>query len=206
MAKDVLQIAAAELGSTESPPGSNKTKYGAWYGLNGQSWCMIFVQWCFAQAGLTLPCKTASCSGLLSWYRKHQPERVVSAPRRGDIAIYNFGHTGIIETAAADTITDIEGNTSAGDAGSQSNGGGVFRRTRSKKLVSGYIRPFDNLNEEEDTMTYYKTLADIPASYKAAVQKAVNKGALSGTSAGELNVSEDLCRILTILDRLGQLD
>ena len=60
--------------------------------------------------------------------------------------------------------------------------------------------------EEEDDMTYYKTLADVPAAYKAAVQKAVNAGALKGTGGNVLNISEDLCRTLTVLDRLGVLD
>ena len=59
---------------------------------------------------------------------------------------------------------------------------------------------------EEDTMTYYQTLADVPEYYRAAVEKAVEKGALNGTGGGELHVSEDLCRTLTILDRLGKLD
>lgn len=55
-------------------------------------------------------------------------------------------------------------------------------------------------------MVIYKTLDDVPGSYKAAVQKAVDKDALKGTGSGEINVSEDLCRTLTILDRLGKLD
>ena len=33
----------------------------------------------------------------------------------------------------------------------------------------------------------------------------MDKGALNGTGNGELNVSEDLCRTLTVLDRIGQL-
>ena len=48
----------------------------------------------------------------------------------------------MVESAAAGTVTAIEGNTSAGDGGSQDNGGGVFRRTRSRSLVKAYIRPF----------------------------------------------------------------
>lgn len=60
--------------------------------------------------------------------------------------------------------------------------------------------------EEDDEMVYYKTLAEVPTYYKDAVQKAVDKGALKGTGNSELNVSEDLCRTLTILDRLGKLD
>ncbi len=153
MAKDPLKIAAGELGSTEQPANSNRTKYGAWYGWNGVAWCMIFVQWCFATAGLPLPFKTASCSELLAWYRNNHPECIVTQPKPRDIIIYNFGHTGIVESATAGTITAIEGNTSAGDSGSQSNGGGVFRRTRGKKLVTAYIRPFNNYSFEEDDMT-----------------------------------------------------
>jgi hypothetical protein len=110
---------------------------------------MAFVQWCFDQAGRRLPYHTASCSALLNWYRQNRPECIVTAPRPGDIIIYNFGHTGIVESVAGSTITAIEGNTSAGEAGSQSNGGGVFRRKRSKTLVTAYIRAFD---EEEDDM------------------------------------------------------
>lgn len=59
--------------------------------------------------------------------------------------------------------------------------------------------------EEDDDMPKYKTLADVPSYYKDAIQKAMDKGALNGTGGGEINVSEDLCRTLTVLDRLGVL-
>ena len=42
--RNVLEIARAELGQTEQPAGSNRTKYGAWFGLDGYPWCMMFVQ------------------------------------------------------------------------------------------------------------------------------------------------------------------
>ena len=155
-AEKVLAIARGELGNTESPAGSNRTRYGAWMGMDGQPWCMSFVQWCFAQAGRPLPHRTASCGDLLSWYKRYCPERVVTVPQTGDIIIYNFGHTGIVEGVGvgkdAGYILAIEGNTSAGEAGSQSNGGGVFRRKRSKALVTAYIRAFDDL-DKEDNMT-----------------------------------------------------
>lgn len=60
--------------------------------------------------------------------------------------------------------------------------------------------------KENDGMTYYKTINDVPSYYRAAVDKAVDAGALNGTGNGDLNVSEDLCRTLTVLDRLGKLD
>ena len=59
--------------------------------------------------------------------------------------------------------------------------------------------------KEDDDMVYFKTLADVPSYYRAAVDKAVKAGALNGTGDG-INVSEDLCRTLTVLDRLGKLD
>ena len=43
----VIQIAKWQVGVTESPPNSNKQKYGAFYGLNGYAWCVMFVFWCF---------------------------------------------------------------------------------------------------------------------------------------------------------------
>ena len=45
--KQVLQIARPELGVKESPPNSNRTKYGRWFALDGYPWCMMFVQWVF---------------------------------------------------------------------------------------------------------------------------------------------------------------
>lgn len=50
----------------------------------------------------------------------------------------------------------------------------------------------------------YETINDVPASYKATIQKLVTKGILKGYGGGKLNLSEDMCRILTILDREGQ--
>ena len=58
---------------------------------------------------------------------------------------------------------------------------------------------------EEDKMVYYEKLKDVPEWYKGAIQKCIDKGALKGEGNGVLNLSEDLCRTLTILDRLGNL-
>lgn len=55
-------------------------------------------------------------------------------------------------------------------------------------------------------MTYYKKFENIPTWYQAAVKKAIDAGALNGTGGGELNVSEDLCRTLTVLNKMGALD
>ena len=58
----------------------------------------------------------------------------------------------------------------------------------------------------EDDMVSYKTIEDVPASYRPSVQKLLDKGVLKGYENGEIYVSEDLCRTITILDRLGLLE
>lgn len=79
-----------------------------------------------------------------------------------------------------------------------------------KMLRVGYLPPnmprWQTKPKMEDRgMVYYETLDDVPSWYKDAVQKCVDKGALRGDKNGVLDVSEDLCRILTILNRLGKL-
>lgn len=51
----------------------------------------------------------------------------------------------------------------------------------------------------------YLTINDVPSYYKPTIQKLMTKGWLQGTGGNNINVSEDMCRILTILDRAGQL-
>lgn len=190
MNRRALDIARRELGSTESPAGSNRTKYGKWLGLDGQPWCMSFVQWCFDQAGAPLPCRTGSCSALLRWYRANQPERVAQDPMPGDIVIYRFGHTGIVESASGSDVTAIEGNTSPGQGGSQDNGGGVFRRTRKRSLAEAYIRPMEEERmtgkEIYDALCQYLSNQPVPAWARAELEEAAAMGITDGENPMQL--------------------
>ena len=76
-------------------------------------------------------------------------------------------------------------------------------------------RKYNNANdEEEEEMPVYEKLNDVPAAYRPAVQKIMEKGALSGYSDPDpsrlddnvLKVSEDFCRIAVVLNNLGLLD
>lgn len=40
----IVGVAEGEVGERES--GHNMTKYGAWFGMDGEEWCAIFVAWC----------------------------------------------------------------------------------------------------------------------------------------------------------------
>ncbi len=189
---DVLNIACGQLGVTESPAGSNRTKYGKWMGLDGQPWCMSFVQWCFHQAGTPLPHKTGSCSALLNWYQKNRPDCVVKGPQPGDIAIFTFGHTGIVERALPGSVMCIEGNTSPGQSGSQDNGGGVYRRQRNLALVRAFIRPFpkkeDIMTGKEiyDALTDYLSRQPVPNWAKKELEEAMKMGITDGSNPMQL--------------------
>lgn len=54
---------------------------------------------------------------------------------------YKTDHCGICESVSGQYVTAIEGNTSNGNTGSQSNGDGVYRRKRKLSLVLGAYRP-----------------------------------------------------------------
>lgn len=68
--------------------------------------------------------------------------------------------------------------------------------------------------EEEEEMPTYEKLNDVPTSYRPAIKKLMEKGALSGYSDPDpsrlddnvLKVSEDFCRIAVVLNNLGLLD
>lgn len=181
-----LEAARREIGTAESPPRSNSVKYNDWYygrrvSGDGYPWCMAFVQWCFHAGGEPLPYKTASCSALLRWFRANAPQRVVSAPAAGDVAIFSFGHTGIVESWTDTTVTCIEGNTSRADA---ANGGEVMRATRPRSLVTAYIRWEEILTGEE----IYRRLRDYLASKsapewaEAELEEAKRLGITDGTA------------------------
>ena len=73
-------------------------------------------------------------------------------------------------------------------------------------IDEGAWADFKKRLEGEEEMTYYKTIGDVPADYRPALEKLLDRGALKGCGDGTIQVSEDLCRTMTILDRLGLLE
>lgn len=192
-AEKVLAIARGELGNTESPAGSNRTKYGKWFGLDGYAWCMMFVMWCFNQAGALrlLPKRTASCGDLMR-SAKAAGCWVTEDYRPGDVVIYDFpggaatDHTGIIESVTASGVVAIEGNTS--QAGSQSNGGQVCRKSRKHNVIVGAVHP--KFEEEDDMNIDELTDADL-VKLAGRMQAALAKQPVSATLAPELQEARD---------------
>jgi cell wall-associated NlpC family hydrolase len=134
---NIVAIAEKEIGYTETPTNSNKTKYGKWFGFDGVAWCGMFVSWCYDKAGLPLgnvgfSKGFAGCQTAVAHYKKKN--KVTNNPIAGDIVFFDwnndgrYDHTGIfVKDIDGKSFETIEGNTSLTN---QSNGGQVMRRKR----------------------------------------------------------------------------
>jgi hypothetical protein len=124
-------------GVTESPAGSNRgPRIDQWErmcDILGQPWCGCFCNACLVAAGFpsqpwlrycpSIEGKARSREGGWSWH-------AISEARPGDLVLYGLGIAEHVELYAGGGVT-YGGNTSSGSSGSQSNGGGVFKRQRS---------------------------------------------------------------------------
>lgn len=146
----VIETARRELGVIEEP--TNLTKYGRWFGLDGQPWCAIFVTWAFSQAGMDLRSMlgpgieytpTFAALGVKAGWQ-------VAEPQAGDICLFRFpsmgriSHVGIVVEPSGTSIVTIEGNTTSQPNASiemQRNGGMVAQRVRARGLVPVLLRP-----------------------------------------------------------------
>lgn len=135
---------------------NNDTIFGKEYGLNHNPWCAMFVSYVFNQAGagklVAASSKKgfASCQAGYEWFKKHGQIVPFEQAQPGDIAFINFDknaktteHVGIIYAPQPKKlwVATYEGNTSGSAAGSQANGDGCFKKTRTKDLVMGVARP-----------------------------------------------------------------
>lgn len=144
-----IEIAKKEVGYKEGT--NNDTKYGVWFGLNHQPWCMIFVVWCFNQAGLgSKILKTAGVEALEAWAVKNKFTVPVDKVQANDLLLFDWDHAGHaehIEIAAGGIdpkthlIPTVGGNTGPDHVGvNQSNGDGVYSKVRTTTVVRTAVR------------------------------------------------------------------
>lgn len=146
---EVLKVAIAEVGTTESPMNTNKTKYGKWFGLDGVAWCGIFVSWCYDKAGYNLgkigfSKGFAGCQTAYDYFKKSG--EITIDPQPGGIVLFDwnndkrYDHVGIFHSwkEKGKTFNTVEGNTSLVN---QSNGGSVMLRVRTIENNPVFINP-----------------------------------------------------------------
>ena len=142
-AYDIVQVAVAELGYLEKDEATdnlddktadagwgNYTKYGRWYGWNGDSWCSIFVAWCANQAGISTSVIPKNRYGRVrekkaffidendednDLYYESFSQGGTYIPKIGDLfftlnAATGQNHIGIVRSVSENEFITIEGN------------------------------------------------------------------------------------------------
>lgn len=133
--EDIIAVAETQLGYMEGSlegtvQGYNDvTKYGEWYGMNGQPWCAMFVSWCAKEAEIStnvIP-KHASCDEGMKWFSNRGRFEFglyyggTYIPKRGDIVYFGYrmsngaydsNHVGIVYKVDDKKIHVLEGNSS----------------------------------------------------------------------------------------------
>ncbi|MDD3171291.1 MAG: CHAP domain-containing protein [Bacilli bacterium] len=117
----LIAIANEEIGYVEGP--NNDTKYGAWYNLNYEAWCAMFVSWCCYEAGISTKIvpRYCGCTAGMAWFAAENRfgARGEYTPQPGDIIFFRDAdqstgstHTGIVIAVDETKVYTIEGNTS----------------------------------------------------------------------------------------------
>lgn len=148
----IINACKGEIGQHEEPVGSNKQKYGLWYGMNGVAWCAQYVAYCFAMAGYPLKID----KGFKGFHyvptlhaRAKAKGWLTTTPQAGDIVLFDFKpndgkefaqHVGVFSgNMVGGNYMCYEGNTSSGEHGSQDNGDCVAYKPRQKVFILGFV-------------------------------------------------------------------
>jgi hypothetical protein len=172
-AQQFIAAALAEVGTVEKAdkthPQGNIVRYWDDIGhpaYQGLSWCGAFVMAMAKKVALEIPVVISTATGAAifqaqgRWYPTGQPGDLVFFAWNND---GHIDHVGIVVEAHPDgTYTTVEGNTSAGAAGSQRNGGMVAKRTRKASIV-GFGRPLFTNPREWDEMASKDEIREVVA-------------------------------------------
>ena len=142
-----LGWAKAHLFVTEKPAGSNGGPgISTWqqeFGFGRVPWCGIFCGKALRAAGVSVTSRVASVALIEADARAHRaPFKGWTSwqnAKPGDLAVIGGHgvHVELVRSVGNGGINTYGGNTSAGTAGSQSNGGGSFPRFRPAGAVTG---------------------------------------------------------------------
>ena len=170
-------------------------------------WCAAFVSAAAVQSGAgewyPLEC---SCARIIENAKEMGiwVERDDHIPTVGDWVLYNWDAkpTGD-DTGAPDHVGVVIGMED-GDMlvaeGNYDNAVKLRRISIDWSKLRGFVHP----EFEEEDMRYH-TLEQVPGYARGTIEKLITDGSLRGIAEDDLGLSEELIRILVILDRRGRL-
>lgn len=176
-------------------------------------WCAAFVSAVAWEAGfekiMPLEC---SCPRMIDLAKEMGiwVENDAYEPQLGDWVLYNWqagkygddtgsaDHVGIVIYVQKDRYTVAEGN--------YDNGVKLRSIVRNEPTIRGFICPdFKSMAAKEETMKQYRSIEEAPEYARETLCKLTKDGSLLGVGGNNLGLTEDLIRILVILDRRGKL-
>ena len=107
---DIIGVARTQIGYRETF--DNKTKYGAWYGLDYQPWCAMYVVWCARQA--KIPSSVLASTGFADpeCFEIECKDGKEYTPVPGDLFFKkDLSHTGLVYHVDGEYFYTLEGNT-----------------------------------------------------------------------------------------------
>lgn len=171
-------------------------------------WCAGFVSAAAVMAGFgenyPLEC---SCARIMEKAQRMGiwVEDDAHVPLIGDWVLYDWqgkdgecvgapDHVGIVIGREGDELLIVEGN--------YDNAVKLRKIPVGWEKIRGFVCP--GLEEEGD-MIRYRTLEEVPGYARETIRKLTQDGSLKGIGEDDLGLSEELIRILVILDRRGKL-
>lgn len=131
-------------------------------------------------------------------------------PQVGDWVLYNWqasgqgddtgspDHVGIVVHVQNGSCQVVEGN--------YDNSVKLRTVTRDQQFIRGFICPdYKSMETEYPQGKRYKTVEEAPEYSRQTLQKLTADGSLLGIREGDLGLTEEMIRILVILDRRGNL-
>lgn len=241
-AEQICEVARSQIGTVADT--NNHCIYNQEYvNITGTSnlndpWCCKFVWWVFRHAGASElfyggnAC--AGCTLTMSYYRNHNQMVSFSDAQPGDLVFFNWNHNsttkadhiGIaIGTPENGKLTTVEGNTTKpGTSGDESNGHGVWMKTRREADIVGIARPkykganlgqtfgidgsysgYEGNEESSTTNSLFGAITDFGSKLMKGIfgEKAVD--ALSGSNSSSYSNSDYASSVASNADNDGQL-
>ena len=184
--KRLTEIAEGYIGYMEGP--NNDTPFGKWFGLNNQPWCAMAVSKILHEAGILEGYTNkkkghASCDEWLKHLAKNNQLVPIGEAQRGDLVFFQFDddaqpdHVGIVKyhNTALKYMKVWEGNTSADNRGSQSNGDGFYLKKRGYGTIMAVARPKTTKGARDESRAAHPSNQDLPKSGGSGSRGAVSR-------------------------------
>lgn len=175
-------------------------------------WCAAFVSAAAVEAGIgALVPLECSCGKIIAQAQDMGiwVEDDAHVPTVGDWLLYNWDaaqsgddtgpadHIGIVVGVLDRQLLVVEGN--------YDNAVKLRRVSVDGAKIRGFVCPRYDALAKEEAMERYHTLDQVPAYARETIEKLTSDGSLRGITEDDLGLSEELVRILVILDRRGLL-